>query len=48
LDHFAETLHRIVEEDSEFLHLAPHEAPVSRPDEVTAARKPVVKWMSQK
>jgi glycine dehydrogenase subunit 2 len=46
LDGFAETLHRIVEEEPEFLHEAPHSTPVSRPDEVTAARQPVVKWCS--
>ncbi|MCY2995721.1 MAG: aminomethyl-transferring glycine dehydrogenase subunit GcvPB [Planctomycetota bacterium] len=44
LDAFAETLLRIVEEPAELLHEAPHTTPISRPDEVTAARKPVLKW----
>ncbi|MCH7687417.1 MAG: aminomethyl-transferring glycine dehydrogenase subunit GcvPB, partial [Planctomycetes bacterium] len=44
LDHFAETIHKIVEEDAEFLHNAPHTTPVSRPDEVQAARHPILKW----
>jgi glycine dehydrogenase subunit 2 len=44
LDAFAETLLRIVEEPAELLHEAPHPTPISRPDEVTAARKPVLKW----
>jgi glycine dehydrogenase subunit 2 len=44
LDAFAETLLRIVEEPVELLHEAPHSTPISRPDEVTAARKPVLKW----
>jgi len=44
LDAFAETLLRITEEDPECLHDAPHSTPISRPDEVRAARQPVVKW----
>ncbi|HUE14032.1 MAG TPA: aminomethyl-transferring glycine dehydrogenase subunit GcvPB [Planctomycetaceae bacterium] len=44
LDAFAEAIHRIVAEDPEFLHLAPHSTPVSRPDDVQAARKPILKW----
>ncbi|MFQ5734137.1 MAG: aminomethyl-transferring glycine dehydrogenase subunit GcvPB, partial [Planctomycetaceae bacterium] len=44
LDDFAETIHTIAAEDADFLHNAPHTLPVSRPDEVTAARKPVLKW----
>jgi glycine cleavage system P protein (glycine dehydrogenase) subunit 2 len=44
LDAFVEAIQIIVKEDPEFLHLAPHTTPVSRPDEVTAARKPVLKW----
>ncbi|MCH7989595.1 MAG: aminomethyl-transferring glycine dehydrogenase subunit GcvPB [Planctomycetes bacterium] len=44
LDHFAETLHIIVEEDAQFLHAAPHTTLVSRPDEVQAARHPILKW----
>jgi glycine dehydrogenase subunit 2 len=40
LDAFAETLFRITEEDPELLHEAPHSTPISRPDEVRAARQP--------
>ncbi|MEX2317941.1 MAG: aminomethyl-transferring glycine dehydrogenase subunit GcvPB [Pirellulales bacterium] len=44
LDAFAETLFRIVEEDAELLRDAPHTTPISRPDEVRAARQPVLTW----
>ncbi len=44
LDAFAETLFRITEESPELLHEAPHTTMISRPDEVTAARSPVMKW----
>jgi glycine dehydrogenase subunit 2 len=44
LDAFAETLFRITEEDSDLLHDAPHTTPISRPDEVRAARRPVLAW----
>jgi glycine dehydrogenase subunit 2 len=44
LDAFAETLFRILEEDAELLHDAPHTTPISRPDEVRAARQPVLAW----
>jgi glycine dehydrogenase subunit 2 len=44
LDAFADVIRRIVAEDPEFLHQAPHETPVSRPDEIRAARTPVLKW----
>ena len=42
LDAFAETLFRITEEDAQLLHEAPHSTSVSRPDEVRAARQPVL------
>lgn len=42
LDAFAEVLFRITEEDPDLLHDAPHSTAVSRPDEVGAARKPVL------
>jgi glycine dehydrogenase subunit 2 len=45
LDAFAETLFRITEEPAELLHDAPHNTPVSRPNEVLAARKPVLTWI---
>jgi glycine dehydrogenase subunit 2 len=44
LDAFAETLFRILEEDAELLHDAPHTTPVSRPDEVRAARQPILAY----
>jgi glycine dehydrogenase subunit 2 len=44
LDAFAETLFRVLEEDPELLHEAPHSTLVSRPDEVRAARQPVLTW----
>jgi glycine dehydrogenase subunit 2 len=44
LDSFTETLFRITEEDAELLHEAPHTTTVSRPDEVRAARQPVLVW----
>ncbi len=44
LDAFAEAMFRITEESSEFLHDAPHSTRISRPDDVTAARKPVLRW----
>jgi glycine dehydrogenase subunit 2 len=44
LDAFAETIHEILKEDADFLHDAPHNTPVSRPDEVLAARNPILKW----
>jgi glycine dehydrogenase subunit 2 len=44
LDAFAETLFRILEEDPDTLHDAPHTTPISRPDEVRAARQPVLTW----
>ncbi len=46
LDAFAEALFRITEEDSDDLHTAPYTTHIRRPDEVTAARKPIVKWQS--
>jgi glycine dehydrogenase subunit 2 len=45
LDAFAETLARIAEESRthpDLLHSAPHTTPITRLDEVTAARKPVL------
>ncbi|QDU87496.1 putative glycine dehydrogenase (decarboxylating) subunit 2 [Pirellulimonas nuda] len=40
LDAFAETLFKITGEDPDLLHEAPHTTPISRPDEVQAARQP--------
>lgn len=44
LDAFAEILFRITEEPGDLLHEAPHSTPISRPDEVRAARQPIIKW----
>jgi glycine dehydrogenase subunit 2 len=44
LDAFAETLFRIIEEEPDVLHDAPHTTPISRPDEVRAARQPILVW----
>ena len=44
LDRFADTMLRIAQEDPELVRSAPHNTPVSRLDEVRAARKPVLRW----
>jgi glycine dehydrogenase subunit 2 len=44
LDAFAETIRQIVAEDPTYLRLAPHNTPISRPDDVRAARQPILKW----
>jgi glycine dehydrogenase subunit 2 len=47
LDAFAEVLFRVTEESPDLLHEAPHSTIVSRPDEVRAARQPVMKWTAE-
>jgi glycine dehydrogenase subunit 2 len=44
LDAFADALTRIKGEDAEFLHQAPHTLGLSRPDEVRAAKEPILRW----
>ena len=44
LDAFAEVLKTIVNEPAETLQSAPHSTSIRRPDEVQAARQPIVKW----
>ncbi len=44
LDAFADALLKIVTEDPEMLHLAPHTLAISRPDEVKAAKEPILSW----
>jgi glycine dehydrogenase subunit 2 len=44
LDAFADVLLRIKGEDADYLHDAPHSLPISRPDEVKAAKEPVLRW----
>jgi glycine dehydrogenase subunit 2 len=49
LDHFANVMHHIArecEEMPEVIRAAPHHQVVGRLDEVTAARKPVLRWTS--
>ncbi|MFM7148858.1 MAG: aminomethyl-transferring glycine dehydrogenase subunit GcvPB, partial [Gemmataceae bacterium] len=48
LDSFAETLIRIKDESSELLNKAPHNLPISRPDEVRATKEPVLRWKEKK
>jgi glycine dehydrogenase subunit 2 len=44
LDAFAAALLAIQQEDPEFLHEAPHMLGISRPDEVRAAKEPILRW----
>ena len=44
LDAFADTLAKIKAEDADVLRAAPHAHVVSRPDEVRAAKEPVLRW----
>jgi glycine dehydrogenase subunit 2 len=43
LDSFVDAVGRILAEDPELVRTAPHTTPVSRLDEVKAAREPVLK-----
>ncbi len=50
LDSFAEALTKIAEEaktDPEVLHSAPHVTPVTRLDDVTANRNPILRWVPE-
>ncbi len=44
LDAFADALLYIRDEDTELLHTAPHSRLISRPDEVRAAKEPMLRW----
>ena len=44
LDEFSDAIHAIVEESADLLHDAPHTTPVSRPNDVQAARQPILRW----
>jgi glycine dehydrogenase subunit 2 len=48
LEAFAKVLLSIAEEDPQVLHDAPLTTPVNRPDEVKAARSPILRWMPEK
>jgi glycine dehydrogenase subunit 2 len=47
LDRFAETLRKICAEDADVLQKAPHTLGISRPDEVKAAREPILRWRAE-
>ena len=47
LDAFAEALLKIANEDPELLRTAPHTHTISRPDEVKAAKGPVLRWRAK-
>jgi len=44
LDAFADTLLKIKSEDAELLRTAPHSHIICRPDEVKAAKEPILRW----
>lgn len=44
LENFAKAMLMIAEEDPELLHNAPSTTPINRPDEVAAAKTPILKW----
>jgi glycine dehydrogenase subunit 2 len=46
LDAFAAALLKIATEDPDYLHDAPHTLSISRPDEVKAAKEPILRWKS--
>jgi glycine dehydrogenase subunit 2 len=47
LDAFADVLLKIKDEDPEMLRTAPHTHIISRPDEVKAAKEPVLRWRAK-
>jgi glycine dehydrogenase subunit 2 len=47
LDAFAEALFRITDESPELLQEAPHTTRISRPDDVTASRRPIIRWQAE-
>lgn len=46
LEQFADTIHKIVAEEPELLHGAPHSTLISRPNDVQAARNPILRWQA--
>lgn len=49
LDAFIDVMRKIAQEalqDPELLHSAPHNTPIGRPDETTAARQPILKYQN--
>ncbi len=47
LDEFAKALFRITEESADDLKAAPYSTQIRRPDEVAAARSPIVRWHAE-
>ena len=45
---FAQAMCQIAGEDAEYLHHAPHTLDISRPDEVQAAKEPILRWAEKK
>ncbi len=43
-DAFAQAFVKILEEDGALLQQAPHTLPISRPDELEAAKYPLLRW----
>ena len=43
LDKLVDSLSKIIQMDAQYLHDAPHTTAISRPDEVSAARKPILR-----
>ena len=37
-------LYELGHKDPEYMHAAPHHAQIGRPDEVQAARNPILRW----
>lgn len=48
LEAFAKVLLAIAKEDPKTLHDAPLTTPINRPDEVKAARVPILKWSAER
>jgi glycine dehydrogenase subunit 2 len=44
LDAFADVLIAMRDEDAQWMHDAPHNLDISRPDEVKAAKEPILRW----
>ena len=44
MEAFAQTLEKITNESADLVSCAPHTTPICRPDEVIAARNPVLRW----
>ncbi len=44
LDAFAAAMNKIRGEEADFLRDAPHTTPISRPDEIKAAKQPILRW----